>query len=165
MEPDWNRDVRGFFIRTFCEREFSERNLNTHWPQANLTHTRAKGMIRGLHWQDIAQPETKLIRCTRGSVWDVIVDIRKESSTFGTWTAFELSAENARQLYVPSGFAHGFQCLTDSVEVSYLMGDFYEPTLARGVRWNDPELRISWPLPLTPPLSDRDAELPLLSEI
>lgn len=160
IEPDWKRDERGFFVRTFCEREFRQRNLNVHWPQANLTHTRFRGMIRGLHWQAPARPEIKLIRCSRGSVWDVVVDVRPESTTFGQWAAFELSDENARQLYVPAGFAHGFQCLSDAVELNYLMGAEYVPDLARGVRWDDPDLQIAWPLPLTPPLSPRDAALP-----
>jgi dTDP-4-dehydrorhamnose 3,5-epimerase len=121
-------------------------------------------MLRGLHWQAEPQPEIKLIRCTRGRVWDVVVDVRPESPTFGRWEAFDLTPENGIQLYVPAGFAHGFQCLTDDVEMSYLMSDFYVPDLARGIRWDDPQVAIPWPV-ANPILSPRDRDLPALADL
>ena len=159
LEP--RTDERGFFARTFCEREFAAHGLNTRWPQANLTRTRQRGMIRGMHWQAEPRPEVKLVRCAAGAIWDVVVDVRRGSPTFGRWTACELTADNGRQLYIPAGFAHGFQCLADHSEVAYLMGDFYAPDLARGLRWDDATVRINWPLP-DPVLSERDRQLPLL---
>ncbi|MFO1459961.1 MAG: dTDP-4-dehydrorhamnose 3,5-epimerase [Verrucomicrobiota bacterium] len=157
LEP--RADVRGFFARTFCEQEFGDHGLNTHWPQANLTRTIRRGMVRGLHWQAEPRPEIKLIRCSAGAIWDVVVDIRPDSPTFGRWEAFELSSDAPRQLYVPAGFAHGFQCLTDGSEVSYLMSETYVPELARGLRWNDATLSIPWPIP-DAIVSERDAGLP-----
>ncbi len=157
-------DERGFFARTFCEQEFAAHNLNLRWPQANLTRTRQRGMIRGMHWQAEPRPEVKLVRCAVGAIWDVVVDVRHSSPTFGRWTAYELTSENGRQLYIPAGFAHGFQCLADHSEVAYLMGDFYVPELARGLRWDDPTVGIRWPLP-EPVLSERDRLLPLLASV
>lgn len=121
-------------------------------------------MIRGLHWQADPSPEIKLVRCSRGAIWDVLVDVRKSSPAFGTWQSFELSADNHRQLYVPAGVAHGFQCLENGSEVSYLMGGVYVPNLARGLRWNDPTVGIEWPIP-TPKMSQRDRELPILEAV
>jgi len=160
LEP--HGDERGHLARTYCEREFADAGLNTNWPQHNATLTRDKGMLRGIHYQAQPSPEIKLIRCTSGAIWDVVVDVRKDSPTFGKWKAFELTSENHRQLYVPAGFAHGFQCLEDNCGVFYLMSDFYVPELARGVRWDDPQLNISWPI-AAPVLSERDQNLPLLS--
>ncbi len=157
-----NRDERGFFVRTWCEQEFAAHGLNVRWPQGNLTRTLRRGMIRGLHWQAEPKPETKLVRCAAGAIWDVVVDVRRESPTFGRWEAFELTAENDRQLYIPAGIAHGFQNLIDGSEVSYLMSEFYDPALARGARWNDPEIGIHWPVP-EPLVSERDAGLPALA--
>lgn len=162
LEP--RTDERGWFARTFCEREFADAGLNTRWPQANTTRTLRRGMLRGLHWQAEPRPEIKLVRCARGRVWDVVVDVRPDSPTFGRWECFELGGDEGRQLYVPDGFAHGFQCLTDDVEMTYLMSDFYVPELARGVRWNDPDLGIPWPVP-DAVLSDRDRQLPRLGEL
>lgn len=146
VELELREDERGFLARTFCAQEFAARGLNTRWPQCNLTLTLRRGMIRGLHYQAEPQPETKLIRCAAGAIWDVVVDVRPDSPTFRKWEAFELSAKNPCQLYVPGGFAHGFQCLTDACEVFYQMSDSYAPELARGVRWNDPALQIPWPV-------------------
>lgn len=157
-------DERGWLVRTFCEQAFAGQGLNVHWPQASSTRTRLRGTIRGMHWQAQPAPETKLLRCTRGSIWDVIVDVRPSSPTFGRWLAFELCEDSHRQLYIPAGCAHGFQALTDDVELNYLMSAPYEPSLARGVRWDDPTLAISWPLP--PVLvSARDQSLPFLHEV
>jgi dTDP-4-dehydrorhamnose 3,5-epimerase len=159
-----HEDDRGWFARTYCEETFAKHGINSAWPQHNQTLTRRRGMIRGLHWQEGTPPEIKLVRCISGCIWDVIVDIRPDSSTFGHWQAFELSQENQRQLYVPAGFAHGFQCLTDNAQVFYLMSTPYVPGQARGIRWNDPTVSVAWPLPLQPPLSDRDNQLPFLKE-
>ncbi|HAB16945.1 MAG TPA: dTDP-4-dehydrorhamnose 3,5-epimerase [Verrucomicrobiota bacterium] len=160
LEPA--QDNRGLFSRTWCEREFSEHGLNTRWPQGNLTRTHLAGTIRGLHWQADPHPETKLIRCSVGAIWDVVVDLRRNSPSLGQWEAFELTEENWRQLYVPAGFAHGFQTLADSTEVTYLMSEYYFPELARGCRWDDGRLKIRWPLPVTA-ISDRDGGLPDLA--
>ena len=164
VEQERREDDRGFFARTFCEQEFAAHGLNVRWPQANLTRTLRRGMIRGLHWQAEPKPEIKLIRCSAGAIWDVVVDVRRSSPTFGRWEAFDLAADGARQLYVPAGFAHGFQCLVDGSEVSYLMSESYEPPLARGIRWNDRSLNIPWPMG-NPWVSTRDATLPELSTI
>ena len=151
-------------MRTFCEREFANRGLNTHWTQHNHTLTSHRGSVRGMHWQADPKPEIKLVRCIAGAVLDVIVDIRPNSETFGQWTSVELSAENHRAVYIPYGFAHGFQCLAESCELMYLMSEFYDPKLARGVRCDDPQIGIKWPLPILN-LSERDQSLPLLSEM
>jgi len=162
LEP--REDARGFLARTYCEREFSDQGLNTHWPQCNLTLTKERGMIRGLHFQAEPKPEIKLIRCAIGAIWDVLVDVRPNSATFGKWEAFELTGDNRRSLHVPAGVAHGFQCLRDNSEVFYQMSEFYSPDLARGVRWDDPRIGIRWPL-ANPMLSEKDRALPLLAEI
>jgi len=162
LEP--RTDERGWFSRTWCEREFAAHQLNVRWPQGNLTRNLHAGTIRGLHWQTEPHPEIKLIRCSAGAIWDVAVDVRPGSPTFGRWAAWELSAENLRQLYLPAGIAHGYQTLSDDAEVSYLMSEFYHPELARGCRWDDPDLAISWPRPVSV-ISDRDRTLPLWSDI
>ncbi len=162
LEP--REDERGFLARTYCENEFAEHGLNIRWPQCNLTLTRKRGMLRGMHFQAEPKPEIKLIRCAAGSIYDVLVDVRQGSPTFGQWEGFELNAQNRRALYVPGGIAHGFQCLTDHCEVFYQMSEFYFPELARGLRWNDPQVGIKWPLP-DPILSERDKQLPLLADI
>jgi dTDP-4-dehydrorhamnose 3,5-epimerase len=161
IELDLREDERGFFARTYCEREFAERGLNTRWPQVNLTCTLRRGMIRGLHYQADPKPEIKLIRCSAGAIFDVVTDVRPDSPTYGRWETFQLTASNRRQLFVPGGFAHGFQCLEDRSEVLYLMSESYDAELARGVRWDDPSLGIPWPIP-NPLISARDAALPFL---
>ena len=160
LEP--RGDERGFLARTYCEREFAEHGLNTHWPQCNLTLTKHRGMARGMHFQADTKPEIMLIRCAAGAIFDVLVDVRPNSPTFGRWEGFELTSENRRTLYVPGGFAHGFQCLVDNCEVSYQMSEFYFADLARGIRWNDPQIGIRWPIP-DAVLSERDKNLPLLA--
>lgn len=157
-------DDRGHFVRTYCERVFTERGLNTRWVQCNSTLTNRRGTLRGLHFQAEPHPEVKLIRCISGAVFDVIVDVRPDSPTFGRWEAFELQAARPEQLYVPAGYAHGFQCLTDDAGLHYQMSEFYHPELARGVRWDDAQLAIRWPL-ANPDMSPRDRDLPLLSEL
>jgi dTDP-4-dehydrorhamnose 3,5-epimerase len=162
IDLELREDERGFLARTYCETEFTDNGLNTHWPQCNLTLTRKRGMIRGIHFQAEPKSEIKLIRCAAGAIFDALVDLRRDSPTFGRWEAFELTAENHRTLYVPGGIAHGFQCLTDDCQVFYQMSEFYFPELARGLRWNDPQVAIQWPLP-DPTLSERDQNLPLLA--
>jgi dTDP-4-dehydrorhamnose 3,5-epimerase len=164
LDLELRGDERGFLARTYCEKEFGDHGLNTHWPQCNLTLTRRRGMLRGLHYQAEPKPEIKLIRCSAGAVYDVLADLRPSSPTFGRWEAFELTAANRRTLYVPGGIAHGLQCLADDSEVFYQMSEFYDPDLARGVRWNDPHLAIHWPI-ANPQLSPRDQQLPLFEEI
>lgn len=164
IDLELREDERGFLARTFCEKEFAGHGLNTRWPQCNLTHTKSRGMIRGMHFQANPKPEIKLIRCSAGAVCDVLVDVRRDSPTFGKWEGFELSATNRRMLYVPGGFAHGFQCLADGCELFYMMSEFYVPELARGIRWNDPAVNVQWPI-AGPTLSERDKNLPLLSSL
>ena len=164
VEPEPRRDERGFLARTYCEHEFSAKGLNTRWVQQNHTSTRQKGSVRGMHWQAEPLPEVKLVRCLAGRVLDVIVDVRPGSPTFGEWHAEELSAENMRALYIPAGFAHGFQCLEERCDLFYLMSEFYQSDMARGLHCNDPQIGVDWPLPVIN-LSPRDAVLPRLSEL
>ena len=164
LELELREDDRGFLARTYCDQEFGAHGLNTRWPQCNLTQTKQRGMIRGMHFQSEPKPEIKLIRCAAGAIFDVLVDVRRDSRTFGQWEGFELTAGNHRMLYVPGGFAHGFQCLADHSEVFYQMSEFYQPELARGLRWNDPQVGIRWPL-ANPVLSERDRHLPLLADL
>jgi dTDP-4-dehydrorhamnose 3,5-epimerase len=163
IDLELREDERGFLARTFCENEFSEQGLNIRWPQCNLTLTRKRGMIRGMHFQASPRSEIKLLRCAAGAIFDVAVDIRPASPSFGKWEAFELTSENRRMLYIPGGFAHGFQCLMDDCEVFYQMSEFRFPDLARGLRWNDPTVGIKWAL-ADPILSERDKNLPLLAD-
>ena len=162
LEP--REDDRGSFARTYCEREFAAHGLNTRWVQCNTTLTRRRGSLRGLHYQAEPFPEIKLIRCTAGRVFDVVVDLRPHSPTFGQHEAFELSSGRSDQLYIPGGFGHGFQCLEEECSLFYQMSEFYHPDLARGVRWNDPALGIQWPLAAAD-VSERDQKLPTLSPI
>jgi len=164
LELELREDERGFLARTFCEQEFTAHGLNTRWPQCNLTLTKQRGTIRGMHYQAEPKPEIKLIRCAAGAIFDVLVDVRPGSPTFGQWEGFELTAQNRRSLYVPGGFAHGFQCLTDNCEVFYQMSEFYHADLARGLRFDDPKVGITWPV-ANSTLSERDRSLPLLAEL
>ena len=164
IEPEPKRDNRGFLARTYCEREFEAHELNTRWVQQNHTKTCSAGTIRGLHYQALPCPEIKLVRCLAGRVFDVVVDVRAGSPTFGRWVSCELSSESMHALYVPAGFAHGFQCLEDDCELFYLMSDYYDPDLARGLRWDDSDVAIAWPLPVKG-MSDRDRSLPLLGQL
>ena len=159
IEPEKAEDERGFFARTFCRNEFEAHGLSPTFVQCNVSFNARKGTLRGMHFQQRPHEEAKLVRCTRGAIYDVIVDIRKDSPTCKRWIAVELSAENRRMLYVPQGCAHGFQTLDDNCEVFYQMSEFFDPDLTRGIRWNDPALGIHWPLAqLT--ISPRDAQYP-----
>ena len=164
IDLELRTDERGFFARTYCDEEFADHGLNTAWPQANTSFTQRRGLIRGLHFQADPAPEIKVVRCTAGAIFDVAVDVRPSSPTFRQWEAFELTQQNRRGLYIPAGFAHGFQCLVDACEVSYLMSDRYVADLARGVRWNDPAIGIDWPIAESS-VSARDAHLPHLEDI
>jgi dTDP-4-dehydrorhamnose 3,5-epimerase len=138
-------DDRGFFARTWCREEFERHGLNHSLVQCNMSYNRKKSTLRGLHYQSAPRQEAKLVRCTRGSLYDVVVDIRPESPTFAQWIAVELTSQNRRLLYVPEGCAHGFQTLQDDTEVFYQMSEFFAPESARGIRWNDPLFGIEWP--------------------
>jgi dTDP-4-dehydrorhamnose 3,5-epimerase len=153
-------DERGFFARTFCREEFAKHGLNPQIVQCNLSYNRKKGTLRGMHYQIAPRAEAKLVMCVAGAIYDVVVDIRENSPTYGEWIAVELPARNRRcMVYIPEGFAHGFQTIEDHSEVFYQMSESYAPEYARGVRWNDPALRIRWPLD-NPILSSRDVSFP-----
>lgn len=145
IEPEPIADERGFFARTWCREEFADHGLNPDLAQANISFNHRKGTLRGLHYQAAPHEEIKVIRCTRGSVYDVIVDLRPDSATFTRHFAIALTADNYRMLYVPAGFAHGFQTLEDDTELFYQISAFHSPEHARGVRWDDPAFQISWP--------------------
>jgi dTDP-4-dehydrorhamnose 3,5-epimerase len=153
------RDDRGFFARTFCVEEFSVRGLETNYPQHSVSYSVRKGTLRGMHYQREPHSEVKLVRCLKGAIWDVIIDIRKDSPTYRRWQAFELSGSNNRQIYIPKGFAHGFQTLSDDTEVSYLISELYVPESASGIRHDDPSFDITWPLPVTA-ISEKDLRWP-----
>ena len=138
-------DKRGFFARTYCEREFRSHGLNPRVVQCNASFNHLKGTLRGMHFQAAPYEEAKLIRCTRGSIYDAIIDLRRDSPTFKKYFAVVLSAENGKMLYVPQGFAHGFQTLENDTEVFYQISEFYVAESARGVRWNDPAFGVEWP--------------------
>ena len=138
-------DERGFFSRTFCIDEFKKNRIHFNIVQCNISYNKKRGTLRGMHYQIARHEEAKIVRCTIGALYDVIIDLRPDSGTFTKWVAFELTAENRRMLYVPEGFAHGFQTLEDNTEVLYQMSESYHPECARGVRWDDPVFGIEWP--------------------
>jgi dTDP-4-dehydrorhamnose 3,5-epimerase len=153
LEPA--RDRRGFFARTFCVEEFAARGLETNYPQHSISYSARRGTLRGMHYQRDPHGEAKLVRCVKGAIWDVIIDIRPASPTYRNWQQFELSSVNGHQLYIPKGFAHGFQTLTDDVEVSYIISENYVPKASTGIRHDDPTFSITWPLPITE-ISEKD---------
>jgi dTDP-4-dehydrorhamnose 3,5-epimerase len=155
------RDDRGFFARTFCAREFEDHGLKPVVAQANVSFNHAAGTMRGLHYQAPPAAETKLVRCTAGVIWDVIVDIRPGSPTYMQHFGIELSAANRRALYVPEMFAHGYLSMTDGAEVVYSVGEFYTPGVEGGYRYDDPALGIDWPMAVTV-ISEKDANWPLI---
>ena len=152
IEPDERSDARGSLVRTYCAQEFGGRGLCTRWVQSSTVFTARAGTLRGLHFQRSPFAEAKLIRCTSGAVYDVILDLRPASPTYLHWYATELTARNRRAIYVPEGCAHGVQTRTDATEMLYMMSEFYMPEAAWGVRWNDPAFAIAWP---EPPGGDR----------
>jgi dTDP-4-dehydrorhamnose 3,5-epimerase len=145
IQPERLEDQRGFLARSWCQREFEAHGLNPCLVQCNISFNKKKGTLRGMHYQLAPHAETKLVRCTMGAIYDVIIDLRPESPTFKQYCAVVLTAENRTMIYVPEGFAHGFQVLQDNTEVFYQMSEFYVPEAARGVRWNDPTFAIEWP--------------------
>lgn len=156
-------DDRGFFARSWCKREFEALNLKCDLAQCNISFNTKRGTLRGMHYQIKPFQEAKLVRCTQGAVFDVIVDIRPESDSYRSWHAIELSAKNRSMIYIPPGIAHGFQSLMDDTEVFYQMSEFYTPECAHGIRWNDPLLGIQWPIG-NPVVSARDSSYPSLIE-
>jgi len=159
VDIDRRDDDRGFFARTWCRREFAEMGLNADLAQCNVSYTKRRGTLRGMHWQAAPHSETKLVRCTRGAIWDTIIDLRPDSTGYMKHLSVELTAASGRALYIPEGMAHGFLTLEDDCEVSYQMSEFHEPAAARGVRWNDPAFAIEWPVG-DPILHPRDAAYP-----
>ncbi|MBK8211013.1 MAG: dTDP-4-dehydrorhamnose 3,5-epimerase [Rhodospirillales bacterium] len=154
-------DSRGFFARAFCQNEFAAHGLKPIIAQANVAHNRREGTVRGMHFQIPPAAETKLVRCTRGAILDIIVDLRPESPTYLQHVAVELNADNQRSLYVPERFAHGYQVLSDNTDTSYQVGEYYSPAHERALRYDDPRLGLTWPLPMTV-ISDKDRDAPLL---
>lgn len=159
IEPERLEDDRGFFARTWCEREAKAYGLHPKWVQCNVSFNKLKGTLRGIHYQVPPDEEAKLVRCTQGSIYDVIIDLRLDSPTFKQHFTLVLSAKNRKMVYVPKGFAHGFQTLEDDTEVFYQMSKFYAPEHARGVRWNDPAFSIQWPIEVQI-ISERDQSYP-----
>jgi dTDP-4-dehydrorhamnose 3,5-epimerase len=164
IDLDRKEDNRGFFARAFCQNEFEDHGLKPIIAQANIAFNRRKGSVRGMHFQFPPAAETKLVRCTRGAILDVIVDLRPESPTYLDHISVELSAGNHRALYVPERFAHGYQVLEDETETSYQVGEFYTPEAEGGLRYDDPRLGLTWPAPVTE-MSDKDQAWALLAEI
>lgn len=159
LDLEKREDPRGFFARTFCANEFKQHGLNPNVVQANMSLSKQKYTLRGMHYQVDGAEEAKLIRCTKGSILDVILDLRKNSPTYCQHIKVELTESNYRMLYVPEGFAHGFITLEDNIEVMYLVSQFYTPGGERGIRWNDPLFKIQWPTS-NPILSEKDTDHP-----
>lgn len=155
-------DERGLFARTWCQREFAAHGLNQNLVQCNISFNVSKGTLRGMHYQVEPFEEAKVVRCTRGALYDVIIDLRPDSATFKQWLGVELTAENRRMLYIPEGIAHGFLTLEPQTEVFYQMSEFYYPESARGVRWNDPTFGIHWPQEILI-ISEKDRQYPNFS--
>jgi dTDP-4-dehydrorhamnose 3,5-epimerase len=163
MEPTVFGDERGFFLESFNQRRFNDAvGREVNFVQDNHSRS-AQGVLRGLHYQ-VVQPQGKLVRCTVGEVFDVAVDIRANSSTFGQWVGVHLSAENKRQLWIPEGFAHGFVVLSEIADFQYKATDYYAPEHERAIRWDDPTLAIEWPLSCPPLLSEKDKKAPLFAD-
>ncbi|MBF0160226.1 MAG: dTDP-4-dehydrorhamnose 3,5-epimerase [Magnetococcales bacterium] len=159
IEPTPSHDSRGFFCRTFCRHELTSRGLSAEIDQCSLSFNHHSGTLRGMHYQVAPHQEVKIIRCTRGAVYDVIIDLRPDSATFKRWAAVTLTADNGWQIYVPQGMAHGFLTLTDGSELFYQISTPYHPESARGVRWNDPSFAIDWPAEPRI-IADRDQQWP-----
>jgi dTDP-4-dehydrorhamnose 3,5-epimerase len=152
-------DERGFFARTWCQQEFEQQELDVNLAQCSISFNHKKATLRGMHLQMPPRAETKLVRCTQGAIYDVIIDLRQDSETYLQWFGIELTAENRQALYIPKGFAHGFQTLEDNTEVFYQISEFYAPECSRGLRWNDPVFNIVWPEPVSViSARDRDCE-------
>jgi len=159
VDLERREDERGFFARSWCADEFEKQGLNPHLYQCNVSFNKKRGTLRGMHYQAAPFPEAKLVRCTMGAIYDVIIDLRSDSPTFKQWISAELSAENRRALYIPEGFAHGFQTLMDNTEVFYQMSEFFHSECARGVRWDDVAFEVTWQQPIVN-ISQRDQLYP-----
>jgi dTDP-4-dehydrorhamnose 3,5-epimerase len=165
VETEPAYDERGSFARTYCADEFAARGIDFTPVQISTSANRRAGTLRGLHLQADPRPEAKLVSCIRGSAFDVAVDLRNGSPTYGRWTAAELSAENRRSIYIPAGCAHGFQTLEDETDLLYLISERYDASLQRGVRWDDPTIGVEWPAATARVISERDEQLPLLGNL
>jgi len=163
IEPEPFTDERGWFARYYCRNEFEEIGHHKEWVQLNHSVSYKKGTIRGMHFQKQPFAEIKMVKCIAGSIYDVIIDLRKDSETFLQWFGTELSAENKKMLYIPEGFAHGFQCLSDNCELIYHHSEFYKPEAEAGIRFDDPQVKIEWPFSMTM-ISPRDEQHPWLDK-
>jgi dTDP-4-dehydrorhamnose 3,5-epimerase len=159
VEIEKLQDQRGFFARSWCKREFEQYGLDASLVQANVSYNHRKGTLRGMHFQVEPHGETKLVRCTQGAIYDVIIDLRQDSPTYRKWVGVELTADNFRMLFVPKMFAHGFQTLAEESVVTYQVGQFYTPGSERGIRFDDPAFQIQWPLEVSV-ISDKDKSWP-----
>lgn len=164
IKPQVFRDERGFFLEPYSKKKFSEQGIEINFVQDNHSLSVKKGVLRGLHFQKPPHAQTKLVRVTQGKVMDAIVDIRKNSPTFGQWESFELSSENFSMLLIPRGFAHAFLTLEDNTEFMYKVDEFYAPDSDAGIIWNDPTLNINWPVE-NPTLSEKDSQLPFFKDL
>lgn len=160
IEPERLEDERGFFARSFCADQFLRHRLNPELNQCSISFNHKAGTLRGMHYQAAPFAEAKLVRCTQGAIYDVALDLRRDSPTYKAWFAQELSADNRLMLYIGEGIAHGFQTLSDNAEVFYQISTHYHPEASRGVRWNDPAFAIRWPLTDTSSMSERDRQYP-----
>lgn len=163
IEPELKLDERGYFTRTFCKEELAKEGLDFDVAQANHSLTKEKGAIRGMHFQKDPKAEAKIVQCLKGKIYDVAIDLRNSSKTYGQWVAEELTEDNKKMFFIPKGFAHGFQCLTDNCLVQYLMSEFYSKEHASGARWNDQFFNIEWPVK-NPVLSEKDKNWPLINK-
>ncbi len=161
IQPEHIADARGSFARTFCAAEFTRHGLHPGYVQCNTSFNLRRGILRGLHYQADPHWEVKLVRCTRGAVYDVVADLRPDSPAFLQWVGIELTADAGTAVYVPKGCVHGYQCLADGSEVFYQMSEPFRPEASRGIRWNDPAIGVSWPIP-EPFISERDRNFPLV---
>lgn len=165
IKPELKGDERGYFGRVFCKKELEEHGIDFEIVQINHSLTKKKGSIRGMHFQKEPMTEDKIIQCLKGEVYDVAVDLRENSTTYGQWISENLTEENKKMIYIPKGFAHGFQTLTDNCFLQYFMSEFYSPEHASGVRWNDQFLNIIWPIKNPTSISKNDQNWPLLKKI
>ena len=165
INPQRHGDQRGFFAETYSRRKYSELGIEDEFVQDNHSLSREVGTLRGLHFQAPPHAQAKLVRCGRGAIFDVAVDIRRGSPTYGQWKGYELSAENGNQLYIPVGFAHGFVTLEPDSEIVYKCSDYYAPETEGAILWNDPDIGIEWLIETDPILSDKDAVAPLLFDL
>jgi len=160
VEPERIEDTRGFFARAWCKNEFDTHGLNSRFVQCNISFNKNRGILRGMHYQATPHEEIKLVRCTKGTIYDAIVDLRQGSPTYLKWIGVELTEQNHKMLYVPEGFAHGYQTLSDNTEVFYQVSQFYSPESERGVRWDDPAFGIKWPEIDNLVISEKDKNWP-----